>query len=330
VLRYVTPAGSSTGLSALCAELGGAARDALSDGRLFVDRTRETSDRNVEGEHVVEVYAPREETSDIVVLYEREGLVFVAKPPGIPTEPDRAGSAGSVVARVATALSIPPEELHALSRLDVGVSGVVTLARHPAGRALVDAARRAGRFHRRYVAIAAGAPDPADGTWSGAISRGARGRREIAPDDAETAQAATTHYQTIATATPALLDGRDPVPRSAALLALMPVTGRTHQLRAHASSAGTPLLGDPSYGGPRRVRLTSGRVLSLPRVFLHAAWVELRVGSEQLRVAAPLPADFAETWDVLGGDATALERAIDAEGDAQKSSTPDETAYLTP
>jgi 23S rRNA-/tRNA-specific pseudouridylate synthase len=323
-LRYVTPAGSSTGLAALCAELGGAARDALSDGRLFVDRVRETSDRSVEGEHVVEVYAARADTDDIVVLYEREGLVFVAKPPGVPTEPDRAGSAGSVLARVAAALSVPVQELHALSRLDVGVSGVVTLARSPAGRALVDTARRAGRFHRRYVAIAAGAPNPADGTWSGAISRGAGGRREIAAEAATDAKEATTHYRTMATASPALLDGRDPVPRSAALLALTPVTGRTHQLRAHASSAGAPFLGDPSYGGPRRVRLTNGRVVSLPRVLLHAAWVELRVGSEQLCITAPLPPDFIATWELLGGDAIALERALDARDGAGIAPAADE------
>jgi 23S rRNA-/tRNA-specific pseudouridylate synthase len=310
VVRYVTPAGSSTSLAALCAELGGAAAGALEDGRVFVDRVRAASDRAIEGEHVVEVYAPREDVAEVTILHERAGLVFVAKPPGLPTEPDRAG-ASSVVARVAAALSVPEAELHALSRLDVGVSGVVTLARTPGGRALVDAARRAGRFRRRYVALASSAPDPAGGTWSSAIARAARGKRRVAPEGAADAQEATTHYRTVAEAGEALLDGRDATPRRAALLALTPFTGRTHQLRAHAASAGAPLLGDPSYGGPRRARLATGRVLSLSRVMLHAGWVELAIGAERWRVAASPPLDFTSTWEALGGEATALDRALD-------------------
>jgi 23S rRNA-/tRNA-specific pseudouridylate synthase len=312
-VRYVTPAGSATGLAELCAELGGVAVGALEDGRLFVDRVRATGDASVEGEHLVEVYSPRDDAEEIAILHERAGLVFVSKPAGVSTEPDRAGSSGSVVVRVAAALGIPVTELHALSRLDAGVTGVVTLARTPAGRSLVDAARRAGRFRRRYLALAVGAPEPRDGTWSGGIAEGSRGRRRVLPADAEEARAATTHYRTVAEAEPVLLDGRDPTPRCVALLALTPVTGRTHQLRAHAASASAPLLGDPSYGGPRRARLPDGRVHALPRVLLHAAWVELELGSERLRVAAPLPSDFVSTWATLHGDASALASAVDAD-----------------
>jgi 23S rRNA-/tRNA-specific pseudouridylate synthase len=135
----------------------------------------------------------------------------------------------------------------------------------------------------------------------------------VAPDGAAGAQDATTHYRTIAGGTSAFFDGRDATARTPALLTLTPVTGRTHQLRAHAASAGAPLLGDPSYGGPRRARLASGRVLPLSRVLLHAAWVELELDAERVRVTAPLPPDFVATWEILGGEAAALERALDAE-----------------
>jgi 23S rRNA-/tRNA-specific pseudouridylate synthase len=215
------------------------------------------------------------------------------------------------VAHVAAVLGVPVTELHALSRLDAGVTGVVTLARTPAGRALVDEARRLGRFRRRYLALSARAPEPREGVWSGAIAEGTRGRRQVLPADAAGAQAATTHYHTVAEAEAALLDGRDPTPRRVALLALTPVTGRTHQLRAHAAGASAPLLGDPSYGGPRRARLPDGRVHALPRVLLHAAWVELALGAELVRVAAPLPPDFVSTWEMLRGDAAALDAAVE-------------------
>jgi 23S rRNA-/tRNA-specific pseudouridylate synthase len=313
VIRYLAPAGASTGLAELCARLGGTAELALEQGRLFVDRVRATGDRNVDAGSVIEVYAPRDAADDVTVLHEREGLVFVAKPPGIPTEPDRAGSADSVIARAAAALGVPATELHALSRLDAGVSGVVTLARTPTARAVVDGLRKSGRFGRRYLALALAAPEPRDGTWSGAIARGARGRRQVSPADAEDARAATTHYRTVAESGPVLSDGRDAVARRVALLALTPVTGRTHQLRAHAASAGAPLLGDPSYGGPRRARLADGRVLPLPRVLLHAAWAELELHGERLRVAAPPPPDFVSLWEAVGGNAAELERALELE-----------------
>jgi 23S rRNA pseudouridine1911/1915/1917 synthase len=316
ILRYVVPAGASTELGALCSELGGAATGALSEGRVFVDRVRATNDRAVEAGAVIEVYAARDAAEDVVVLHERAGLVFVSKPSGIPTEPDHAGTASSVVARVAAALGVPATEVHALSRLDAGVSGVVTLARTPAGRELVDGLRKSGRFVRRYAALATAAPEPKDGTWSGAIARSERGRRKVVAEDAEDAEDArhaTTRYRTVATSGAVRFDGRDATPQSAALLALSPVTGRTHQLRAHAANAGVPLLGDPTYGGPRRARLADGRVLPLTRVFLHAAWVELELRTEHLRVTAPFPPDLVSTWEALGGDVAALERALDLE-----------------
>lgn len=312
-MRYVVPEGSSTSLAELCTSLGGAAQGALKDGRLFVDRVRAGSDVTVHAGSVIHVYAPRDTLEAIAILHERGGLVFASKPAGLPTEPDRAGSAESVVARVAAALGVPVAELHALSRLDAGVTGVVTLARTPAARALVEEARAAGHFRRRYLALAVSAPEPREGTWSGAIARADRGRQKVVASDAGEARAATTHYRTVAEAAPAPLDGRDATPRRAALLALTPVTGRTHQLRAHAASAGAPLLGDPSYGGPRRARLSDGRVHPLPRVLLHAAWVELGLGSEAVRVVAPVPPDLVATWETLGGVAEALASAADVE-----------------
>ena len=87
------------------------------------------------------------------------------------------------------------------------------------------------------------------------------------------------------------MNGRDPVdaatryrvcalaPGGAALLAVSPVTGRTHQIRVHASHAGAPLVGDRDYGGPSRVTLSTGRVLEPRRVALHAARVVVPAAS---------------------------------------------------
>jgi 23S rRNA-/tRNA-specific pseudouridylate synthase len=93
------------------------------------------------------------------------------------------------------------------------------------------------------------------------------------------------------------------------MLALEPVTGRTHQLRVHAAHANLPLLGDRSYGGPMRETMSDGRVLRFDRIALHAARVALR-GDESLILSAPVPVRLRAWWDALGGDPSAWDQAL--------------------
>jgi 23S rRNA-/tRNA-specific pseudouridylate synthase len=148
------------------------------------------------------------------------------------------------------------------------------------------------------------APEPPAGEWHWAIDRDPRdARRRVAlPPQAGRGDAATSLYQLLAS------------PPSAALLLLRPQTGRTHQLRVHASAAGVPLLGDRHYGGQTQRVLPDGRVLRAGRVMLHCARVRLpnfaaRSGAELLTIDATVPDDFMELWQKLGGDPAALEPA---------------------
>jgi 23S rRNA-/tRNA-specific pseudouridylate synthase len=277
---------------------------------LFVDGRRAAATSPVAPGSVIEVFAPHEPGGDVAILLERDGLVFVSKPPGVATEPDHAGSTASVIGRVAAARGVAPSELHALSRLDVGVSGVVTLAATEVARRRLEEARQSGRFRRRYLALVMGVPRPRTGCWTGEIGKGASGRWEVG---GKQARSATTHYRTVAEGRPAHGSARDEPPFVPTLLALSPLTGRTHQLRAHALHAGCPLLGDASYGGPRRLRLDGGRVVGLERVMLHAAWVELEGTSGTFRVHAPVPEDFREALRAAGGDDGAEVRAVELE-----------------
>jgi 23S rRNA-/tRNA-specific pseudouridylate synthase len=282
-------------LSQVLARLG--ARAALAEGRVFVaGRRAQDPEQLLPVGTSVEVYALRESQGDLEVLFADAGLVFVAKPPGMATEPERRGAAGTLVSLAAARLGVAPEQVHALSRLDVGVSGVVLLGIEAEARRRVTELRAQGRVTRRYVALSAGAPDPERGTWNDAIGKPSASARRQASAQGDAAQ---THYRVISHA---------PGSPSASVLALEPTTGRTHQLRVHAAAHGAPLFGDRTYGGPGRLVSATGEVSSLTRILLHAAWIEL---GDLPRVNCPLPEDFSQPWQAMGGDPAALTRAVE-------------------
>jgi len=95
-----------------------------------------------------------------------------------------------------------------------------------------------------------------------------------------------------------------------AWLALLPLTGRTHQLRAHCAAIGTPILGDGKYGGAGA--FLPGEKLAR-RLHLHARAIELpRPGGGTIRVTAPLPPHMAATWRFFGFDPQTLEESATA------------------
>ncbi len=285
-LRWVVTERDPNQLGALLARLGTAAEGALAQGRVFVDGRRTSDDRlRLRPGQTVSLSAARHAPPDepVRLLGERDGLLAVYKPAGLSTEPDRRGS-DSLWSRVAALCRMPETTVHACSRLDHGVSGVVLVAATAAARHHAALERAEGRIQRRYVAVAAAAPSITRGTWQTPV------------DD----RAAITRFACIET----LASGP-------ALLAFEPATGRKHQLRIHASRAGSPLLGDEAYGGPRKRVLASGSVLEIRRVLLHAAALTLRDRrGERWRIQAPVAPQLRDTWDELGGRAEAWLEAL--------------------
>ncbi len=267
---------------------------AIGEGRVFLGRKRVL----VGGEAVragdeVTVASPAVGVPEGVrVLARGEGWVAVDKPAGIPTIPDHAGASHSLLALAARAVALEPSHLHATSRLDREVSGVVVFALDAETAARLRHERDEHRYMRRYVAIASRGPHEDAGTWNAPIGR-AKDPRHRAVNGRD-ATSARTHFAVIARVAKGVL------------LALAPVTGRTHQLRVHASHASAPLLGDRVYGGEARVTLASGKVLPFDRIALHAA----RVTVFHREIDAPVPPALRETWRALGGDDPEWDRAI--------------------
>lgn len=282
--RWIVEADADGAIEAIVLRAGGDAR-AVSEGRVFIGRVRAKGGEVVAAGTEVTLHDARETLDEVRILHREDDFVAVDKPAGIPTIADHGGQAHALVALVAKTLGVPESTVHPTSRLDRGVSGVVLLALTAAGRDRLAAARTQGNYARRYVGIAAGVPSPEVGTWKEAIGRAKDPRkRMIGGRDATDAE---TRYRVVARA------------ERATLLAMDPVTGRTHQLRVHASHAGAPLLGDRDYGGPTRWTLKSGKSVTLDRIALHCARVTIE-GIEA--ISSEIPEALRAWWVAAGGE----------------------------
>jgi RluA family pseudouridine synthase len=276
--------------------------EALSDGRVFVDQRRmSVADQRQPlpvGSEVL-VYQARAR-SGVVLLSEAHGVIAVAKPAGISTQPDHRGIAHCMLGALAELLGEKPESLHALHRLDREVSGVVLVSRNAKATAWIEQAREQGKFRRRYLAISSGQLAQTAGEWQTTIGRGQRpGLRRVAGPNAKPA---LSRYQRVA----------DLAARQVSLLVVEPATGRTHQIRVHAAHAGVPLLGDGDYGGQRRVVHADGSVQQLSRIALHALKVALPLpDGNNWNIVAPVPAELSQLWQSLGGNAADLASLAD-------------------
>lgn len=248
--------------------LGPTAQERVAEGSVFVDGTR-VMDVDFPLRAGAEISVGRARLPELCpVLGRLFDFIVVNKPPLLPTEPDRVGNA-SVRSALALDLDVDERELHAVSRLDVGVSGVVLFARGAEAKREAARLRDNGEIHRRYIAIAGRVPEPPSGRWETDVDE----------------KRAVTDYVTLARAS------------ELALLFLTPLTGRKHQLRIHAKAAGAPLLGDRAHGGALRLVTANGSVIEPPRVALHA-W---SVSIQKQQIVAPVPADLRQLWRSLGG-----------------------------
>jgi 23S rRNA-/tRNA-specific pseudouridylate synthase len=259
---------------------------AADQGRAFVNGRRANPGEAIAVGDVVEVWAARDASvADAPrVLAQRRGLVLAYKPAGLPSEADRRGTT-SMARWLERQLGARP---HLASRLDVGVSGVVLAAVGEDARRHVAREQAHGRVTRCYVALAGGRVE-GRGSWSGPV-----GPRRLE---------AETRFEAVAYARPARRGEA-----ATTFLRLWPITGRTHQLRLHATQAGAPLLGCREHGGARTVTLASGAVVALDRVALHARAVALSdERGEPLDAGAELPDSLRAVWLALDGPADACD-----------------------
>ena len=240
------------------------------------------------------------------VMWKDQHIIALNKPPGLPTQ-GGSGQGARHVDGLSEALTFGYKERPVLvHRLDKDTSGVLLLARTPrVARRLAEAFRH--RLTRKiYWALVAGVPTPAMGTIKyGLVKSGGRGAGEkmrcVMPDEVdqiEGAKRAQTDFAVLER-----LGGR------AAWVALSPITGRTHQLRAHMAELGHPIIGDGKYGGSTQENLGDGWGAGIggavsKKLHLHARSLRLEhpVTGETLSLTAPLPVHMAQSWQLFGLD----------------------------
>jgi len=211
--------------------------------------------------------------SDCILFIDAEAVV-IDKPAGLPVdEPRRGGdSIASRLDELRAGFKRTPTPMH---RLDMDTSGCLLFARSPKARATFQQAFEQRKVQKYYLAVLAGELSEEAGMVDAPlakVSSAEAGWRMVADPKG---QSAVTNWRRVA-----VRDGRT-------LVEFRPVTGRTHQIRAHAREAfGTGIVGDRVYGMPGGPMLLHAWRLVVPREDKPA-----------IDVTAPLPNYFGEWPD---------------------------------
>ena len=218
-----------------------------------------------------------------LVIAEEPGFFVLNKPAGLAVQ------GGTKTRRhidgLLPGLAPKGERPRLVHRLDRDTSGVLLIARGASEAAELGKLFRLHKVTKIYWALTHGVPSPRAGTIDLPLAKtGPRGEERMTVEaDKDEGQRAITRYEVVET-----------VGAKFAWVALEPVTGRTHQLRAHLAAIGHPIAGDNKYGtepAPDGIA---------PGLHLHARRITVPRPKRAFVAEAPLPPHMKATWRFFG------------------------------
>lgn len=228
------------------------------------------------------------EVEGFKIIYQDADIVVIDKPAGVASHPS-VGWDGPTVPGALLALGIQistsgaQERQGIVQRLDVGTSGLMTLAKSEVAYSRLKQAFRDRAVHKIYHAVIQGHPDPLAGTFDAPIGRHPKAEFKFAVMN--DGKHSVTHYETLE-AFPA-----------ASLVEVNLETGRTHQIRVHFSAFRHPLVGDTMYGADPKLAAKLG----LDRQWLHAVRLSFEhpTSGDTVSFESSYPAELQHALSVL-------------------------------
>ena len=226
-----------------------------------------------------------------IILFEDADVMVLNKPMGLAVQ----GGSGTTrhIDGMLGALRGPdgqrPRLVH---RLDKDTAGCLLVAKTRFAAAALAKTFRSRSARKIYWALVAGVPKPAQGRISTYLAKQEveeDSYMRIAKHGEKDAVHAVTYYALV-----------EPAAHKFAWISLKPVTGRTHQLRAHMAHVGNPIVGDPKYFNIENWEFPGGVQNKLHLLARRIAVPHPRGGI--IDVSAPLPPHMEQSWNLLGFD----------------------------
>ena len=214
-----------------------------------------------------------------LVIYKDQNIIVLNKPSGLAVQ----GGTNTPrhIDAMLEALKFGKEEAPKLvHRIDKETSGILVLARDRKNAELLTRAFRAHNLQKTYLALVRGCPQKMSGQIKAPLEK--VGEKSTVVEDGKKA---VTDYEVL-----------DNLGEKFALVKAFPLTGRTHQIRAHLEYIGTPIVGDDKYFGEKREKTANLK----DKLYLHAYKIDLSGIYKKLEIKAELPEHFAEALKTLG------------------------------
>jgi 23S rRNA pseudouridine1911/1915/1917 synthase len=231
---------------------------------------------------------PSAEPIPLTIIYEDEDILIIDKPAGLTVHPAPGHPSHTLVNAVLAhcpGLAMSNELMRPgiVHRLDKDTSGLIVIAKNDFAREYLAAQFKGRTVTKGYLVLVKGRLSPEQGMIEAPIGRDPRSRRRMAI--VEAGKEASTQYKVRK-----YLDNYT-------LVEVIPLTGRTHQIRVHLSAIGYPVVGDPVYGV---------KSAQLNRQFIHAYRLGFRLPStkQYQEFTSLLPVDLERALEYLSRNAT--------------------------